>query len=90
MAGLLTIGCDLRSFREVLNYDNMVLSVSKSGVYEAAGTVWMLDASTRSGPARMETLSICQIEADIAKEMQDLVERKTKAQAKMTVQVQAA
>ena len=57
-------GANWKSFREVFNHSNMVLSFSKSGEYEAEGTVWMLDPSI--GPARMETLSICQIEADMA------------------------
>ena len=31
-------GANLNSFREVFNYDNMMLSVSKTGGHEAAGT----------------------------------------------------
>jgi len=36
-------GEQLSAFREVMNYDNLRMSFSKNGQYEAAGTVWMLD-----------------------------------------------
>ena len=31
------------SFREVMDYEHLMLSLSKHGQYEAAGTLWMLD-----------------------------------------------
>ena len=33
----------LSSFREAMNYDNMIASFSRTSQYEAAGTIWMLD-----------------------------------------------
>ncbi|CAK0907025.1 unnamed protein product, partial [Prorocentrum cordatum] len=36
-------GADLSSFREVMDYDNLVASFSRTKEYEAAGAVWMLD-----------------------------------------------
>ena len=36
-------GANLTSFREVMDYDNLVASFSRTKQYEAAGTVWMLD-----------------------------------------------
>ena len=38
------------SFREVMDYDHLMLSFSKNGQYEAAGTLWMLDPE----PARIQ------------------------------------
>ena len=37
-------GAHLSAFREVMNYENLLRSFSQSGQYEAAGTIWMLDA----------------------------------------------
>ena len=36
-------GANLTAFREVMNYDNLVASFSRTREYEAAGTVWMVD-----------------------------------------------
>ena len=36
-------GANLTAFREVMDYDNLVASFSRTKQYEAAGTVWMLD-----------------------------------------------
>ena len=36
-------GANLASFREVMDYDNMLASFSRTKEYEAAGTVFMLD-----------------------------------------------
>ena len=36
-------GANLTAFREVMNYDNLVASFSRTKQYEAAGTVFMLD-----------------------------------------------
>ena len=36
-------GANLSAFREVLDYDNLLASFSRTKQYEAAGTVWMLD-----------------------------------------------
>ena len=49
-------GAFLSSFREVMNYDNLVKSFSQSAQYEAAGTVFMLDAVSGS-PADVVTIS---------------------------------
>ena len=50
----------LKSFREVMNYDNLVRSFSQSAQYEAAGTVWMLDAITAY---RGDSMIITQLES---------------------------
>ena len=43
----------LSAFREVMNHNNLMTSFSKNGMYEAAGTAWMLDpleaAATEGG-----------------------------------------
>ena len=46
------------SFREVMDYDHLMLSFSKNGQYEAAGTIWMLDprACTDTDVASMTQL----------------------------------
>ena len=51
-------GANLSSFREVMDYDHLVASFSRTKQYEAAGTVWMLD------PIRsdIDILSISQLE----------------------------
>ena len=36
-------GANLSAFREVMDYDSLVASFSRTRQYEAAGTVWMLD-----------------------------------------------
>ena len=36
-------GANLTAFREVMDYDNLVASFSRTKQYEAAGTVWMLN-----------------------------------------------
>ena len=36
-------GANLTAFREVMDYDHLVASFSRTKQYEAAGTVWMLD-----------------------------------------------
>ena len=54
----------LKSFREVMNYDNMMLSFSKSGQYEAAGTVWMLDPIAAADAKT--SISITQLESAMA------------------------
>ena len=56
-------GAEMKGFREVLHYDNMQLAFQKSGQYEAAGTVWMLAATTATG---VDTLSVSQVESAIA------------------------
>ena len=48
------------AFREVMHYDNLMLSFSKNGLYEAAGTVWMLDPVHLSGS---DGMSIHQLES---------------------------
>eukprot|EP00959_Pyramimonas_sp_CCMP1952_P324142 6784040-Pyramimonas_sp.AAC.1 len=48
-------GANLAAFREVMNNDNLQMSFSKTGQYEAAGAVWMLDplaSDTSDQPAR--------------------------------------
>ena len=56
-------GADLKGFREVLRYDNMMLAFSKTGQYEAAGTVWMCEVTT--DPV-VDTLSVSQVESAMA------------------------
>ena len=53
-------GARLTAFREVMNYDNLNSSFSQTAQYEAAGTVWMLDALT---PSRSDVVSISQLES---------------------------
>ena len=50
----------LSSFREVMNYDNLMKAFSHSGQYEAAGTVWMLDV--KNDKSRSESITISQLE----------------------------
>ena len=56
-------GADLKGFREVLHYDNMMLALSKTRQYEAAGTVWMCEVNT--DPV-VDTLSVSQVESAMA------------------------
>ena len=56
-------GTELKGFREVLHYNNMMLAFSKTGQYEAAGTVWMCEAATDSV---VDTLSVSPIESAMA------------------------
>ena len=56
-------GADSKSFREVLHYDNMMLAFSKTGQYEAIGTVWMCEVTT--DPV-VDTLSVSQVESAMA------------------------
>ena len=53
-------GADLAAFREVLNYQNMMMAFSKTGQYEAAGTIWMLEIDTDTV---VDTLSVSQVES---------------------------
>ena len=52
-------GAHLSGFREVMNYDNLLRSFSQSGQYEAAGTIWMLDAI---GDMHSDGITISQLE----------------------------
>ena len=54
------VGSELTSFREVLHYGNMMTSFSKTGQYEAAGTVWMCEVTP---DAVVDTLSVSQLES---------------------------
>ena len=54
-------GANLSAFREVMNYDNLHCSFRRSGQYEAAGTLWMLDPCGDS--VSDEDVTIAQIEA---------------------------
>ena len=56
-------GAELKAFREVLHYDNMMLAFSQTGQYEAAGTVWMCEVTT--DPV-VDTLSVSQVESAMA------------------------
>ena len=53
-------GATLTSFREIMNYDNLQSSFRRTGQYEAAGTVWMLDPCPSVSD---ESVSVAQIEA---------------------------
>ncbi|CAK0819347.1 unnamed protein product [Prorocentrum cordatum] len=53
-------GTNLSAFREVMNYDNLQMSFSKTGQYEAAGTVWMLDPFAGD---TTDSVSISQLDA---------------------------
>ena len=55
-------GAKLSAFREVMNYESLMLSFSVNSQYEAAGTVWMLDPTHRSGS---DSVSITQLESAI-------------------------
>ena len=53
-------GAKLTSFREVMNFDNLMFSFSQSSVYEGAGTVFMLDFTSEEDmdptrPAQLES-----------------------------------
>ena len=54
-------GASLSAFREVMHYDNLLSSFTRTGQYEAAGTLWMLDP--RGGSVSDESVTIAQIEA---------------------------
>ena len=54
-------GATLTSFREIMNYDNLQSSFRRTGQYEAAGTLWMLDPCGDS--VSDESVTIAQIEA---------------------------
>ncbi|CAK0878358.1 unnamed protein product [Prorocentrum cordatum] len=56
-------GAHLTSFREVMQHDNLQLSFSKTGQYEAAGAVWMLDPLPAD---TSDTVSISQLDAAMA------------------------
>ena len=57
-------GCaQLNGFRDVLQYNNMMLALAKTGQYEAAGTVWMCEIITDSV---VDTLSVSQVESALA------------------------
>lgn len=49
----------LSSFREVMHHSNMMSSISRTGQYEAAGTVWMLDPVDNSSS---DVLTISQLD----------------------------
>ena len=51
-------GASLSAFREVMNYDNLIASFSRTSQYEAAGTVWMLDPTG----ADIDDVTISQLE----------------------------
>ena len=54
---------NLTSFREVMNYDNLISSFQRTGQYEAAGTLWMLDPSSPDDSVSDESVTIAMIEA---------------------------
>ena len=54
-------GADLSSFREVMNYGNLLSSIRCTGKYEAAGTIWMLNPCKNSNTD--ESVTFTQIEA---------------------------
>ncbi len=56
-------GAHLTSFREVMQYDNLQLSFSTTGQYEAAGAVWMLDPLAAD---TSDIVSISQLDAAMA------------------------
>ena len=53
-------GSELKGFREVLDYNNMMLALAKTGQYEAAGTVWMCEVIADTVA---DTLSVSQVES---------------------------
>jgi len=53
-------GSMLAGFREVMNYTNLHLSFEKTALYEAAGTIWMLNPV---GDLRSDSISISQLES---------------------------
>ena len=53
-------GAMLSGFREVMRYENLVLSFEQSAMYEAAGTVFMLDPASDPGS---DGISISQLES---------------------------
>ena len=58
-------GASLTAFREVMNFNNMMTSFSKTSQYEAAGTVWMLDCVIAASTG--DSLSISQLESALEK-----------------------
>ena len=53
-------GARLTAFREVMNYDNLSLGFAQSAMYEAAGTIWMVDALLAHAS---DVISISQLES---------------------------
>ena len=51
-------GANLASFREVMDYDHMVASFSRTKEYEAAGTAFMLDPVS----GEIDTVTVSQLE----------------------------
>ena len=51
-------GANLASFREVMDYNNLTASFSRSKEYEAAGTVWMLDPVS----SEIDAVTVSQLE----------------------------
>ena len=54
-------GASLTAFQEIMNYENLQSSFRRTGQYEAAGTLWMLDPCGDSDFD--ESVTIAQIEA---------------------------
>ena len=46
----------LTSFREAMRFDNMTVSIAATGLYEAAGTVFMIDPVPRASGGDMPTV----------------------------------
>ena len=53
-------GTMLAAFREVMQHEHLTLSFSKTAQYEAAGTLWMLDAVN---DPHLDSVSISQVES---------------------------
>ena len=53
-------GAILSGFREVMHYTHLLRSLEKSAMYEAAGTIWMLDPV---GDLSSDSISISQLES---------------------------
>ena len=56
-----TVDGKVASFREVMQYDNLQASLTKTQRYEAAGTLWMLDPFTTL--SENESLTLSQLDA---------------------------
>ena len=58
-------GTPLSAFREVMNFDNLTASFAATAQYEAAGTIWMLDAIGELDPASggQDPVTLSQLES---------------------------
>ena len=58
-----TTSADMSAFREPMQHKNLLSAFARTGQYEAAGTIWMLDCCT---PVCTDVLTLAQMESAYA------------------------